>query len=136
MSVDPTADLFKAVGDALLADTALVAFIGTRLYSGWSAGDTLPLVRMNAPRISRYDDDLGDGAETEFNVHVYTSGGPVQRSQIAERVRTVLHDSRLTLDNANVRNMDHVQTINLTDPDDPTVTSAVVRFLVVSIVEA
>lgn len=136
MSVDPTADLFKAVGDALLADTFLANLVGTRVYSEWATKGDLPLIRMRIPNVDRFDDDCGDGAETEINVHLYTRGGPVQRSQMAERVRAVLHDSQLALDNATVRNTDHVRTINLTDPSDPTVSSAVVRFTTITIVEA
>ncbi len=138
MSVDPTADLYKAIGDALAADAEFAVIVGDRVFAGWAAKASLPLVRMSVPRISRYDDDRGDGAEADISIHVYTNNGPVERSTIAERVREVLHDNRLPLDNAGVRYMDHDQTVNIDNPDpnDPNVTSAVVRFTAVIIVEA
>lgn len=123
-----TSALVKAVRAALIADATANGYLAGRVYLDWSSGDAYPLARISIPVEEEFEDDCAAGAEFDLRVNIYTKGGPVERSSIAEAVRSVLRYATLTLDSAELRSLQWVQTINTSEPDDPTTHGAVVRF--------
>lgn len=129
MSADASADILKSIKAALIADGAVSGFVGSRVASDWSLNLAPPFIRLSIPIVTEWEDDCGEGGEHDVRVSIFTRGGPVERSQIASAVRNLLRNNdALALDNSVMRQMRWVQTINLQEPDDPTMFSAVVRF--------
>lgn len=123
-----TAALVKAIRAALIADATVNGYLAGRVYLDWSSGDVYPLARISIPVEGEFEDDCAAGAEFDLRVNIYTKGGPVERSSIAEAVRSVLRYATLTLDSAELRSLQWVQTINTSEPDDPTMHGAAIRF--------
>lgn len=123
-----SAALMKAVRAALIADATANGYLAGRVYSDWSTGSTYPLARISIPVEAEFEDDCAAGAEFDLRVNVYTKGGPVERSAIADAVKSVLRYAALTLDDAELRSLQWLQTLNVSEPDDPTMHGAVIRF--------
>lgn len=128
MSLDPTAELYRALRATLVADATVNGYVSGRVYSDWSAGDTYPLIRLSIPQIEDYDDDCGAGGIADIRVHVFSKSGPVARSQIAGDVRAALQDVKLISTEFDFEPLTYIDTLNTSDPDDPTMHMAVVRF--------
>lgn len=129
MSADASADLLKAVRAALIADATVSGYVGSRVSSDWAADLETPFLRLSVPIVKEWEDDCGEGGEHDVRVSVFSRGGPVERSQIAAAIRDALRNNdTISLDNSVMRQIRWVQTINLQEPDDPTMFSAVVRF--------
>ena len=127
MSADATADMIKAVRAKLIADSTINTAVSGRVYSDWSTGATLPLIRISVPIAREWEDDCGEGSELDLRVHVFAAGLKA-RSDLASQVRNALRSSELSLDTAYLRQITWDQTINMQDPDDPSLFTAVVRF--------
>jgi hypothetical protein len=132
MSRDATVELFKAVRLALLADATISAAVATRIATDWGVVLTSPYIRLSVPTVRRFEDDCGDGSEYTLRVHVFANDRIVT-GNLAAQVREVLQDREdMALSGADVWWFDYDQTINQQDPDDPTLTMAVVVFKAVT----
>lgn len=132
MSRDATLELFKAVRLTLAADTTIAAAVSTRIATDWGVQLTSPFIRLSVPSVRPFDTDCGDGSEYTLRVHVFANDRLVT-GQIAAQVREVLQDrADMALSGADIWWFDYDQTINQQDPDDPTLTMAVVVFKAVT----
>lgn len=131
MSADATDEIIKAARTVLTGNATVSGYVGARVYSDWSSVETFPLIRMSVPTIKDWEDDCGQGAEVDLRIHVYTRGGGIERHRIASAVRDALRDAALPLDTAVLRSIRWVQTLSPVDPD-PTISSAVVRFEIIT----
>ena len=130
---DVASDFLKAVRAALIADATANGLLAGRVYSDWSSGDTFPLARMSIPVLADWEDDCGHGTEADVRVHCFAQS-VTGRHALANAVRNALDEAALALDSNALLWLDYVQTINASDPDDPTVHMAVVRFTAVAAV--
>lgn len=128
MSLDPTAELYRALRVALVGDATVNGYVSGRVYSTWGDGDNYPLIRISVPMIEDYEDECGAGGIADIRIHVFAKGGPVQRSQIAGAVRSALQDKKLASTAFDIEPLTYIDTLNTADPDDPTMHIAVVRF--------
>ncbi len=99
MSFAVSGALQAAVFDALVADPALTAVVGTAIYDAVPSGALPPIyVRLGNENVTDASDGTGAGAVHRFNVSVITSNaGFAQAKQAAGAVSDVLHDADLTL---------------------------------------
>lgn len=133
MSADASLELLKAVRAALIADATIAGYVGNRVVTDWGSSLEAPLIRLSIPNVRQYETDCGDGSEYSLRVHVFVAeSGPIVSSRIAARVRDVLQDAELTIDDANLWWLTYDQTINSQDRDDPTLRMAVVAFQAVT----
>lgn len=132
MSADPTAALFKAVRAKLISDAEIVAAVGHRISSSWSAQLEAPFIRIDAPRTRPYDDDCGEGAETRLRVHVWSKDGEIDCALIAGRVRTVLNNSTFPVDGHDLDEITYEGTDYRPDSADPTLSKGVATFNVIT----
>lgn len=132
---DPVEALLEGVVAALNADAAVHAIVPQpRILSDWGVGGgTYPLIRISMPIIADWEDSCGAGSEIDLRVHCFTKGqdAVVTRDRLAAAVRTALDEAALTLAGNDLRLIDYSQTIRTSDPDDPTIQQAVVRFTAV-----
>lgn len=134
MSLDAGLDLFAAVRAAVIADTFLQSKVAGRVFSSWgNQEEAHPLIRMSLGRSERFEidgpDGGRDGSETDISVHVFTSEtAPIVCRQMASKVRDVLQDASLTLTGSDTVAFQFRDIIQVTDPDDPSLQIAVVRF--------
>lgn len=99
MSYGVSAALQAAVYQALVADAALTALVGTDIYDAFPAG-TLPslYVALGPELVKDRSDKTGDGALHEFTISVVTdSAGFAIAKQAAAAVSDALVDANLTL---------------------------------------
>lgn len=135
MSLDAGLDLFAAVRAALVADGYINGQVAGRVFSSWANQDvTPPLIRMSLGRSERFEIDgtteSDDGSETAISVHVFTlEDSPILSRQIANRVRSVLQDNDLALAGSDTVAFQFRDIMQLTDPEDPRLQMAVVRFM-------
>lgn len=99
MSYGVAAALQTAVFQALLADTALGALVGTDIYDALPSGTVPALYVALGPEIVRdRSDKTGSGAEHEFTVSIVTNtAGFSVAKQAAAAVSDVLVDAPLAL---------------------------------------
>ena len=99
MSYGVSAALQTAVYQALVADTALSALVGTNIYDAIPSGTVPSLYLALGPELARdRSDKTGAGAEHEFTVSVLTdSAGFASAKEAAAAVSDVLVDADLTL---------------------------------------
>lgn len=131
MSLDAGLDLFAAVRAALVGDTFIQSKVNGRVFSSWGNQKVaMPLIRMSLGRAERFEmDGAGDGSETDISVHVFTTeDAPVVCRQIASKVRDVLQDAPLTLTGSDLFAFEYRDTIQIQDPDSPSLQMAVLRF--------
>jgi len=131
MTRDATLELFKAVRTALIGDTAIATAVSTRIATDWGVQLAAPFIRLSVPSVRPWEDDCGEGSEYTLRVHVFASDRATT-GNIAARVREVLQDASLTVTGSDLWWCDYDQTINAQDPDDPTLTMAVVAFKAVT----
>lgn len=134
MSADAGLDLFAAVRAAMIGDAFIQGKVAGRVYSSWGNQEAAhPLIRMSLGKSERFEIDgptaTLDGAETDISVHVFTAEtAPVICRQIASKVRDVLQDSIPTMTGSEMVAFEFRDMIQVTDPDDPSLQIAVVRF--------
>ncbi len=99
MSFAMSGPLQAAVYDALVADTALGAIVGTAIYDAVPSGALPPIyVRLGSEEVRNASDGSGAGAVHRFSVSVITSNpGFAQAKAAAAAVSDVLHDGALAL---------------------------------------
>lgn len=131
MTRDATLELFKAVRTALIGDTAIATAVSTRVAIDWGVQLTAPFIRLSCPSVRPWESDCGEGSEYTLRVHVFANDRATT-GNIAARVREVLQDAQLTVTGSDLWWCDYDQTINAQDPDDPTLTMAVVAFKAVT----
>lgn len=135
MTKDAGLDLLKAVRAALIADAYISSTVSARVFSSWANVATAPFIRMRIGRSERFEIEgetsSGDGSETEFSLHIFAAEeAPNVCRRLAGRVRDVLQDNDITLDDSNTIALQYRDTIPLgSDPDDPSLQMAVVRFV-------
>lgn len=134
MSADAGLDLFAAVRAAMIADTFINGKVAGRVFSSWGNQEAPhPLIRMSLGKSERFEIDgpngTLDGSETDISVHVFTAeAAPLIARQIASKVRDVLQDAPLALAGSETVAFQFRDIIQITDPDDPKLQIAVVRF--------
>lgn len=134
---DAGLDLFKAVRAALIGDAAINGLVAGRIFSSWANTAATPLIRMSLGKAERFEIDTtdgpADGAETSISVHVFAKeDAPDASRRIASRVRAVLQDAPLALDNSHTVAVQYRDTIQIQDGDDPSLQMAVVRFTAIT----
>ena len=100
------AELQKAIFEALGANVALAALVGTRIFDHAPANAAFPYITFG--RTSVYDWSTGteNGAEQLFTVHVWSKGkGKKEVLEIMELARSTLHDASLDLEGYQLVNM-------------------------------
>jgi hypothetical protein len=99
-------ELQKAIFEALGANAALAALVGTRIFDHAPANVSFPYITFG--RTSVYDWSTGteSGSEQLFTLHVWSKGkGKKEVLEIMELARTTLHDAALDLDGHRLVNM-------------------------------
>lgn len=127
---DASLAVYKALHAKLTGDATLTGIVpAAKIGSDWAKRDKPPFIRFQIPTVLPYEIDCIDGSEMTVTVHVYTQEtGPVSSSQVAARVRDLLHEASLTLDGAELAWITCRQTRYMTDRDDPTIHTAIVTF--------
>lgn len=134
MSADAGLDLFAAVRAAMIGDAFIQGKVAGRVFSSWGNQDVAhPLIRMSLGRSERFEidgpSDPLDGSEADISVHVFTAeDAPIICRQIASKARDVLQDAPLALTGSETVAFAFRDIIQVTDPDDPKLQIAVVRF--------
>lgn len=85
--------LQKGLRAALVADAAVTALVGTRIYDEPPQDVTFPYARFLAIEPLAFDTDTTEGAEVavSFECHSRSASGRVEASQIAEAIQLALH---------------------------------------------
>lgn len=136
MSLDAGLDLFAAVRAAMIGDAFIHGKVAGKVFSSWANQEvTPPLIRMSLGRSERFEmdgpDGPLDGSETDISVHVFTSeAAPIVCRQIAGKVRDALQDAEPDLAGSEVVSFQFRDIIQMTDPGDPSLQMAVIRFRV------
>ena len=100
------AELQKAIFEALGANTALTALVGTRIFDHAPVNVAFPYITFG--RTSVYDWSTGteSGAEQLFTVHVWSKAkGKKEVLDVMELARTTLHDAPLDLEGHRLVNL-------------------------------
>ena len=100
------AELQKAIFEALGANGALAALVGTRIFDHAPANAAFPYITFG--RTSVYDWSTGteSGTEQLFTLHVWSKAkGKKEVLDIMELARTTLHDAPLDLEGHSLVNM-------------------------------
>lgn len=131
MSRDATLGLLAAVKAALLADATIAAAVADRVHANWGTKLDAPCIRLSVPSVRLFESDCGDGSEYTLRAHVFATDRLVT-GQLAAQVREVLQDRDLDLAGADLWWLTYDLTITQQDPDNPTLTMAVVTFQAVT----
>lgn len=85
--------LQKGLRAALVADAAVTAIVGTRIYDEPPQGVTYPYLRFGAIEAEALDTDSTAAATVFVTIegHSRSASGRVEAVQMAEAVRSVLH---------------------------------------------
>jgi hypothetical protein len=95
----PALALQKAVVAALVADAAVGALIGDRIYDAPPRDAQFPYLTIGGTRILDWSTGSDTGAEHRVTLDVWSrERGKRQCYQIMEAVEAALHDAALTLD--------------------------------------
>ena len=100
------AELQKAIFEALGANGALAALVGTRIFDHAPANVAFPYITFG--RTSVYDWSTGteSGTEQLFTLHTWSKAkGKKEALEIMELARTTLHDASLDLEGHSLVNM-------------------------------
>ena len=125
--------LQQSVFATLVADTAITALLGAdRIYDDVPQGSPLPYLTLGQSTVRDWSTGTDDGNEHLITLHVWSDAkGKKQASDIADAVRTALHDQPLTLVGHRLVNLRHEFSEARRDPDGATV-HATVRFRAVT----
>lgn len=131
---DPASDLIKAMRAALVADATVSGIVAGRVYSDWNSGTAFPRIHIATPTLSDWEDSCGPGVEAGITIHCFAKGdgAGTARNALGYAVKEALDEAALPLDGNELLWIDYVDTIPLSDPDDPTIHQAVVRFTAVA----
>lgn len=131
MSADATEALFTAVRGALLSDGAISALVGARVRSDWGGDLDAPYIRLDVPRVRPWEDDCGEGSESDLRVHVFAKS-VMEATRLAGMVRAALHGTELDLDGHDLRSTTFERTEFLGDAANPALRRAIIFFTVVT----
>ena len=104
--MNSAAELQKAIFEALAANGALAALVGTRVFDHAPANAAFPYITFG--RTSVYDWSTGteSGTEQFFTLHVWSKAkGKKEALEIMELVRSTLHDAALELEGHKLVNL-------------------------------
>ena len=104
--MNSAAELQKAIFEALAANGALAAMVGTRVFDHAPANAAFPYITFG--RTSLYDWSTGteSGTEQLFTLHVWSKAkGKKEALEIMELARGTLHDAALELEGHKLVNL-------------------------------
>ena len=104
--MNSAAELQKAIFEALAANGALAALVGTRVFDHAPANAAFPYITFG--RTSLYDWSTGteSGTEQLFTLHVWSKAkGKKEALEIMDLARATLHDAALELEGHNLVNL-------------------------------
>ena len=104
--MNSAAELQKAIFEALAANGALAALVGTRVFDHAPANAAFPYITFG--RTSVYDWSTGteSGTEQLFTLHVWSKAkGKKEALEIMEIARATLHDAALELEGHKLVNL-------------------------------
>ena len=104
--MNSAAELQKAIFEALAANGALAAMVGTRVFDHAPANAAFPYITFG--RTSVYDWSTGteSGTEQLFTLHVWSKAkGKKEALEIMEIARATLHDAALELEGHSLVNL-------------------------------
>lgn len=102
----PSLSLQAAIFAALVADTAVGALIGDRIYDAPPRAVAFPYVTIGQTRVADWSTGTEAGAEHDVTLHIWSrERGKHQSYEIMEAVEAVLHDASLTLDGHSLVNL-------------------------------
>ena len=104
--MNSAAELQKAIFEALAANGALAAMVGTRVFDHAPANAAFPYITFG--RTSVYDWSTGteSGTEQLFTLHVWSKAkGKKEALEIMELARGTLHDAALELEGHKLVNL-------------------------------
>ena len=104
--MNSAAELQKAIFEALAANGALAAMVGTRVFDHAPANAAFPYITFG--RTSVYDWSTGteSGTEQLFTLHVWSKAkGKKEALEIMELARATLHDAALELEGHKLVNL-------------------------------
>jgi hypothetical protein len=114
----PALALQKAIHAALLADAAVGALVGDRIYDAAPRDAAFPYVAYGAARAGDWSTGTEAGAEHRVLIHLWSrERGKRECLAIAEAVAAALHDQVLTLDGHALVNLRVEATDVARDPD-------------------
>jgi hypothetical protein len=98
--------LQKAVFAALVADSAVGALIGDRIYDAPPRAATFPYVSLGDARVADWSTATEAGAEHRVTLHVWSrERGKKQAYALMDAVQAALHDADLALDGNTLANL-------------------------------
>jgi len=127
MTTSPRYQLQKVIVQRLKADGQVAAYVDGRIYDDVPADREVefPYISIGAVAIRSRQADCLDLVEVTFQLDVWSRApGMEELSEIAEAVRTALHDKDLELETHACVYMLHEQTHELYDPDGVTTHAA------------
>jgi hypothetical protein len=129
----PSWSLQQSVFATLTADAPLTALIGSnRIFDDVPQGAPKPYLTLGQTTVRDWSTGTDDGNEHLITLHVWSDiRGKKQASEIADAVRTALHDQPLTLVGHRLVNLRHEFSEARRDPDGATI-HATVRFRAVT----
>jgi hypothetical protein len=102
----PAAELQKAVFDALIADAALAAIVGARIFDHAPAKVHFPYISFGRTSIYDWSTGTESGSEQLFTLHIWSKAkGKKETLDIMEHARALLNDAKLELDQHSLVNM-------------------------------
>jgi hypothetical protein len=114
----PTLALQKAIFAALIADAAVAALVGDRIYDAAPRDAAFPYLAFGPARLADWSTGSEAGSEHRFLVHAWSrKRGKRETFAIAEAVGAVLHDQSLELDGHALVNLRLETTDVIRDPD-------------------
>jgi hypothetical protein len=125
--------LQQSVFAALSADAALIALLGAgRIHDDVPQGSPKPYLTLGQSTVRDWSTGTDDGNEHLVTLHVWSDAkGKKQASEIADAVRTALHDQPLALTGHRLVNLRHEFSEARRDPDGATI-HAILRFRAVT----
>ena len=109
MAASPAFDLQQAVYGALVADGTLTTLLGgPRVYDAVPDNAAAPYVHLGEATVRDRSTGTEDGVSVTFIVVVWSrEAGRAEGLSIAERVRELIHDAALTLNDHVLVNLRH-----------------------------
>ena len=101
-----TAELQKAIFEALAASGALAARVGARIHDHAPANVAFPYITFGGTSVYDWSTGTESGTEQLFTVHVWSKGkGKKEALEIMELARETLHDAPLALEGHSLENL-------------------------------
>ena len=120
MSGDSTAELLTAIRTRLLADAALSAIVGIRVFDMPPQTIVYPYVQMGDVQSNVFEDGACiDGSELFLDFHTWARGQQpaTQMHGMNKAIRDSLHGQRFTVAGHTLQAIEHQTTRTLRDPD-------------------